>query len=65
MEPISVVNLFATGLKREDVSPKSLIGGRMRTDSLSQLIHLGIIMLVSVKAKAIEESVSESRLDDG
>ena len=64
METISVVNLFASGLKRENVSPRRLIDERRHTVSLSQLIHLGINMLVRVKAKAIEDLVSECRLDE-
>ena len=54
---------FRRWAKREDVceTPSRDGRGKGRTVSLSQLIHLGIIMLARLKAKAFESLVSEFR----
>ena len=60
VETIGVVNLFAARLIGENLvrCRGDVEEGRRRTVSLSQLIHLGVIMLVRVKAKAVKVSVS-------
>lgn len=64
VETVSVVNRFAAGLRGKMLvrSLEEVGDGRRCTVSLSQLIHLGIIMLVMVKAKAVKGSVIGFRL---
>ena len=60
VKTVGVVNLFAAGLSEKNVIERPVRGlgevGR-HTVSLSQLIHLGIIMLARVKAEAVNGSV--------
>lgn len=65
VETVGVVNLFAAGLRGKKLTRDlwKVGEGRWHTVSLSQLIHLGIIMLVKLKAKAVKGSVNKgSRL---
>lgn len=64
VETVGVVNLCAAGLRGKMLvrGLEEVEDGRRSTVSLSQLIHLGIIMLVRVKAKAVKGSVMGFRL---